>query len=261
MNLNHDKDSKAVKKSFRNRKKEKTRKTILNEAERLFYEKSYRDVLLEDIAEAAFVSRATLYNYFKNKDEVFFAVGYRLVKQENESIITSLPVELSGRDQILFLCEKTLKDLGRNLILFKHTRKYFERINDKNSPFQKINYYIIEKLGPSTIFEFDENQSPIKNLNLEEEFDYPNYVKYVIEVFRNGNFWGKAIRKGKEDKSIKNTLEEFNIGHYLSMFMSGIVHEIELRKFVMDQMGFTRDMIISQTLDLIALFLDGKKSS
>ena len=92
------------KRQLRYRKKERTREEILAVAERFYSEKPANEILLEDIAEAAFVSRTTIYNYFENKNALFFAVGNKVIKELNEKVTATLPAELSGKEQVLFLC-------------------------------------------------------------------------------------------------------------------------------------------------------------
>lgn len=58
---------------LRERKRRETHLRIEDEATRLFLEKSYYEVTLEEICEAAVVSRRTFFNYFQSKDHV--AVG------------------------------------------------------------------------------------------------------------------------------------------------------------------------------------------
>ena len=55
---------------LREKKEEKTRKRIVDEALLLFEHKGYEAVTMDAIAEAAEVSRATLYRYFPSKDLV-----------------------------------------------------------------------------------------------------------------------------------------------------------------------------------------------
>ena len=120
----------ASKKSgqLRYRKKERTREEILAVAERFYSEKPANEILLEDIAEAAFVSRTTIYNYFENKNAVFFAVGNKVIKELNEKVTATLPAELSGKEQVLFLCRMTFKDGIDNPIVLKITRATFDHI-------------------------------------------------------------------------------------------------------------------------------------
>ncbi|BDZ69820.1 helix-turn-helix domain-containing protein [Methanobacterium petrolearium] len=55
----------------REREKEQRRNDIINAAEKLFFAKGYDDVSMNDIATEVELSKATLYLYFDNKEELF----------------------------------------------------------------------------------------------------------------------------------------------------------------------------------------------
>ncbi|MHA1978883.1 MAG: TetR/AcrR family transcriptional regulator [Candidatus Hodarchaeales archaeon] len=256
MNSDKENNSKKDKKLFRDRKKERTRKTILIEAEKLFSEKSYNDVFLEDIAEAAFVSRATVYNYFKNKDDVFFAVGNQIFKELNETIATILPADLSGKDQFIFLCEKTFHDSIDKPIILKITREFFDRMNGQKLSAKEIYNDITEKVGPSTLNNLVENVSLLEEVDLAKDFDEPYFIEFFIQLLKNGNLWVKTVRKGKEDHTIKNDLEDMQIIQYVNVLMSGILYEMELRRTALDRINMKRGTFETNSLNLIASFLD-----
>ncbi len=58
--------------SLRERKKVKARQTIIEEATRLFLEKGFDQTTVDEIAEAAEVSRSTFFRYFPAKETVVF---------------------------------------------------------------------------------------------------------------------------------------------------------------------------------------------
>jgi AcrR family transcriptional regulator len=70
--------------------KEQRRRDILNAAEKLFFSKGYETVSLKDIAKEVKLGRSTLYLYFENKEELFFAVVLRgtqiLYKMINDEV-------------------------------------------------------------------------------------------------------------------------------------------------------------------------------
>jgi len=68
---------------LRDRKKEQTRRRIAEVAHRLFGERGFEKVTVAEVARAAEVAEATLFNYFPTKEDLFYsgleAFGARLV--------------------------------------------------------------------------------------------------------------------------------------------------------------------------------------
>jgi AcrR family transcriptional regulator len=58
---------------LRERKKEKTRQLIADTARRLFAERSFEDVTVVEVARAADVAEATVFNYFPSKEDLFYS--------------------------------------------------------------------------------------------------------------------------------------------------------------------------------------------
>lgn len=62
---------------WREREKEQRRTEIIEAAEKLFFSRGYDNVSMKDIAGEVELSKATLYLYFENKEELFFAIVLR----------------------------------------------------------------------------------------------------------------------------------------------------------------------------------------
>lgn len=76
--------------------KEKRRRDILNAAEKLFFSKGYENVSLKDISKEVKFSRSTIYLYFENKEELFFAIVLRGIRIRNEMIKEKVTKENTG---------------------------------------------------------------------------------------------------------------------------------------------------------------------
>ena len=256
MNSTQNDGSQAPKKPLRVRKKERTKQAILDAAEALYSEKPLDEVFLEDVAEAAFVSRTTIYNYFKNKDDVYFAMGNRIINNLNNTIAAMLPADLSGKDQVLWLCEKTFHDSIDQPIFIKIVREFFDHLNSKNlSPVATINE-ITEKLGLATIQDLVDDLSLLDAVDFAELFDEPYLIEYFIQHLRLGHLWTKALNKGKQDHTIKNDLEAMQIIQFVNMLLHGIIYEMELRRMSLDRIDMKRETIVANSMHLISIFLD-----
>ena len=256
MNSTKENNIKKDKRKLRVRKKERTKNTILAKATIFFSDKSFKDVLLEDIAEAAFVSRATLYNYFKNKDELHFAVANQIYRTENEAIADIISSDLSGKKLVLHLCEKSFKDSVENPLLRKVFRGFMYYINDRNLSSGEIYDHITKKIGTTQLNSLIETPSLLDEFNFEEYFDDHYFICSYIQFIRHGNLWVQAIQRGKKDKTIKNDLEDLSIAQYINILMYGMVNEMELRKTALDRINMKRETFITNSLHLISIFLD-----
>lgn len=63
-----------IKLSRKEREKKARKKEILESAARLFSDKDFHEVTVEEIANDVELSKGTLYLYFKNKDDLFFSI-------------------------------------------------------------------------------------------------------------------------------------------------------------------------------------------
>jgi AcrR family transcriptional regulator len=74
-------------KERKERDRQEMRDTILQSAHQLFVDKGFDDVSIRNIAEAIEYSPATIYLYFKDKNEIFYALHAEAFKKFNDYML------------------------------------------------------------------------------------------------------------------------------------------------------------------------------
>ena len=90
----------------------------------LFCEKGIQQTSIDEIAKSAEVAKGTIYLYFKNKEEIVFAIWDMLIQQHDEAFQQRVTVDMSAKEKILEYfnfseCEKE-HDKEKMLILYQH---------------------------------------------------------------------------------------------------------------------------------------------
>jgi AcrR family transcriptional regulator len=96
------------------------RRFILQAAEKVFVQKGYRLATVDDIAEEAQFSKATLYRYFKSKSDIFFEIIRSSFEETYDGIKKIQMKALSA--------EKKIKELIGYIITTYHKKKNLSRI-------------------------------------------------------------------------------------------------------------------------------------
>src|SRR3954451_13500901 len=95
---------------LRERKKEQTRRVISEAARRLFAERGFEAVTVSEVAAAADVAQATVFNYFPTKEDLFYsrleAFEARLLaaireREPGQSVLTAFASFLLGEGGVL----------------------------------------------------------------------------------------------------------------------------------------------------------------
>jgi TetR/AcrR family transcriptional regulator len=84
----------------RGEEKERRREEILDAADALYAEKGWDAVTVEQVARSARLSRALVYVYFKDKEELLFAIGERAMRLLRDRFIAAAAGHALGMDQI-----------------------------------------------------------------------------------------------------------------------------------------------------------------
>ncbi|UCH85159.1 MAG: TetR/AcrR family transcriptional regulator [Candidatus Latescibacterota bacterium] len=76
----------------REREKEQRRNDIIDAAEKVFFSKGMPNATMEEVAEAAELSKGTIYLYFKNKEDLYLAIilrGIAILQEMFEKAVAS----------------------------------------------------------------------------------------------------------------------------------------------------------------------------
>ena len=156
------------------------RENIVSAASTLFMERGTAATSMDDIAKAAGYSKATLYVYFENKDEIVGILVLNSMKKLYDYISSALIQHKTTKARYDFIC--------RGLVQYQEEFPfYFKMVLDKiNIDFESKNYLPEEK---ETYQIGEEINEKIKNFLLSgmEKGDLRNDLDIMPAIF---NFWG-----------------------------------------------------------------------
>src|SRR6201988_4604795 len=90
-----------------------SRGAIVEAAERLFLERGFGSVSMDELAEAAGVARRTLYNQFSSKEEIFREMLLRVSSQLEDAFPSGVETQGDVED-VLRLVARTILDLHKH---------------------------------------------------------------------------------------------------------------------------------------------------
>ena len=84
----------------REEEKERRRGEILDAAEALYAKKGWDALTVDQVARSARLSRALVYVYFKDKEDLLFAIGERAMRMLSERFIAASEGAVAGMDKV-----------------------------------------------------------------------------------------------------------------------------------------------------------------
>lgn len=170
--------------------KEKRRADILNAAEKLFFSKGYDNVSLNEIAKEVKLGRSTLYLYFENKEELFFAIVLRGAQILHEIILRK---------------SKNAKSSFEKLAAFRDA--YYEFSKGYPDYLKVYNYLLSGRFDLANIRQTEYRTGPFADSKL-----YHEYKKKFDGIYM------KMLESSNEDITIQSTLfsPKFTVSEYLN---------------------------------------------
>ena len=117
-----------------NQKRSETRKAqILEAAQRVFARKGFQEATVSDVARAARISEATVYEYFPSKEELLFSIPGETARQNNELLAFHLDYVRGAANKIRSIIYHYLSFYQRNpdyasvvMLILKQNRKFLD---------------------------------------------------------------------------------------------------------------------------------------
>ena len=188
--------------NWKEREKEQRRNDILDVAENLFFSKGYDNVSMSGIAKEAGLGKATLYIYFDNKEELFFAVVLRGVKILNTMIKEKVEKEDTGLEKLL---------------AFKEA--YDEFIKTHSDYFKAYNYlqsgrFDLTNVGSNSCSEISK-QNMSYSIHLPSNLPVINISEYIKDILKSRSeifsILCESIKKGIKEGTIRSDVDPMKI--------------------------------------------------
>jgi len=174
----------------RNREKKLRAEQILDAAEKLIMETSVESLRMDDVAEAAELSKGTLYLYYKSKTELAFAVHIR------------------GMRQILEEIRKQMSQPGTGIEMIRGMSKIFFGFMQKHPQYYRLFLYF-ESVGLDVLKELKDSE-----LNAESD-EIGQEMQHLIM---------RAVQVGIQDGSIDSDINPVAISIHIIACYHGIMH-------------------------------------
>ncbi|MFC1557847.1 TetR/AcrR family transcriptional regulator [candidate division KSB1 bacterium] len=130
----------TVKLSRKEREKIERKKDILEAAKRVFAEKGFEKATLDEIAVEAEYGKGTLYNYFKNKEDLFISLMRHELNKMNDILGKSLDKYDDSREQLKEVVRAAIHYATENQIFFRLLMKEIGKLAscDSNNVYHDI---------------------------------------------------------------------------------------------------------------------------
>ncbi|AUB60668.1 Bacterial regulatory protein, tetR family [anaerobic digester metagenome] len=221
-------------KDRREREKEQRHNDILKAAEKLFLSRGYDDVSMNDIAQEVELSKATIYLYFDNKEELFFAIVLRGNLILNSMIQDEVKKAESGIDKVSAF------------------RKAYHEFNRDYSDYIRIyKYFQSGRFDLDCIMDSDE----IAKSSKDKMFKSSNVSDYLYKInkMRGERFsiMSDSVQIGIDDGTIRSDVNPSEAAVLLSSISKNMSDIPQDHEKLLERQGIDRDKFVMDVEDLI----------
>jgi len=127
----------------RKRERENRKNAILKAARKLFFEKGFRQVTVENIARKAEFSKGSIYLYFNSKEEIYSQILLNDIDKFHDRVADILQDPSSASEALIRVAEIYVDFFLNDRELFRILMNFMLHNNDMNLP-EDINNHIIK---------------------------------------------------------------------------------------------------------------------
>ena len=202
---------------WKEREKEQRQNDIINAARKLFADRDFDEVSMDEIAEDIGLGKSTLYLYFKNKEALYFAIELRGIQIWVEMVKEEVKKGNTGLEKLILYINATKE----------FSKKYPNCLRMLYSPTN------------------NKKQFDMNKLNSSEEF------QEVRGLFKELMFIGiDSIQTGINDGEIRPDVDPVEATILLSVIINGIVNMGSWSKEILESKGINEQKFTNDTGDL-----------
>jgi len=206
----------------RKREKEQRRADILDAAQKLFFSRSFEDVSMDEIAREVELNKATLYLYFKNKEDLYATIVLRGIEILKAKYTQCMDTDAPGIVKVALMGQA-----------------YYQFSQEHPDYLRMIHFYGSERFS---------KENPC-NADIGKGY---GVCRLILR---------DAIEQGIDDGSIRSDLDPFLTSMYLMIsFMNNLSMESKWKK-VIEAEGFSFEQYVSEIFRFIIPSIVSRENS
>jgi TetR/AcrR family transcriptional regulator len=198
------------------------RNEILNAAEKRFFENSYDDVSMDDIAGDLELSKTALYYHFKNKASLYFAVVTKGVVILRDTFQKAVKNETTGLEKIISIIH-AFSD-------------YIEHYSD----YYRLNLSVRVPRFMKMLQNYEDGVPEIENTE-----EYGGLKKELLDIIT------EAISLGIKDGTLRKNLEPIQTVMFLGSAIEDIVYLSPVNQLLLELSGGTTEEYLQHSIKLL----------
>jgi len=203
----------------------------LKAAENRFFEKSYDEVSMDDIASDLELSKTALYYHFKNKASLYFAVVIK-----GEVIL---------RDKFKNAVQKEATGLGKIISIIHNFSEYIQKYSD----YYRLNLSVRVPRFMNMLQKCEDGIPEIENAE-----EYAGLKKELLDIIT------ETIKLGIQDGTMRKDLDPIQTVMFLGSAIEDMVYLSPVNQLLLEMSGATAEGYLKHSIDLLLQGIANKKN-